>query len=488
VGGVFTSSLLLVYLAIGVAALAGLMLIVGVLVWRAEIFGPTAARRAAEAPAGLAEAWPELDRPVPTDLERAWPEPERMTPAGSERAWPEPERTALSGVGSDSPEVAPEYVRPGLAAEADGREAEIEPVPVAADDPGRDRDAAIDRDPGRDPDRDAARQRPDRPPAGLPGTPAEHPRPVPAARAAEKPLQRDEREMPAARVAAAGAVVGYGDRRSGGPETDRPAAESAGRPAAGTGFADRRSGGPETDRPAAESAGRPAAEGGYGRTRAPGDHDVWRRAERDRATERRGTTQPADPGWFTRPAAPAAPSTPGPDTPHAGEPPAAAAASAASVPATEERPAAAAPAPPPPAPTVPAAAPETSAAPGSVAGTQPVAPAQPAPGAQPEPIKEAEPEPARGAQPDSAQGVQPAGPEPAVTEEAEPGADSALGPDQRVQVVPGITRYHRDGCILIRFLGPDDLETMTRERAEAAGCVPCKACKPDRAVSEFAAT
>jgi hypothetical protein len=50
-----------------------------------------------------------------------------------------------------------------------------------------------------------------------------------------------------------------------------------------------------------------------------------------------------------------------------------------------------------------------------------------------------------------------------------------------VSVVPGITRYHRSDCILIRFLGDEDLERMTREAAVAADCVPCKACQPDKA-------
>ena len=46
--------------------------------------------------------------------------------------------------------------------------------------------------------------------------------------------------------------------------------------------------------------------------------------------------------------------------------------------------------------------------------------------------------------------------------------------------MPGITRYHRAGCILIRFLGAEDLETMTKQAAEEAGCVPCKACRPEQ--------
>jgi hypothetical protein len=48
-------------------------------------------------------------------------------------------------------------------------------------------------------------------------------------------------------------------------------------------------------------------------------------------------------------------------------------------------------------------------------------------------------------------------------------------------VVPGITRYHRGDCILIRFLSDEDLERMSREAAMAADCVPCKACQPDSA-------
>jgi hypothetical protein len=48
-----------------------------------------------------------------------------------------------------------------------------------------------------------------------------------------------------------------------------------------------------------------------------------------------------------------------------------------------------------------------------------------------------------------------------------------------VTVVPGIGRYHRAECILIRFLGEEDLEVITKEAAEAAGSVPCKACRPD---------
>ena len=49
-----------------------------------------------------------------------------------------------------------------------------------------------------------------------------------------------------------------------------------------------------------------------------------------------------------------------------------------------------------------------------------------------------------------------------------------------VTVVPGVARYHRSECILIRFLGAGDLEIMTRQEAEEAKFVPCRACQPDQ--------
>src|SRR5215470_13126159 len=45
-GGVLANSLLLVYLAIGAAALAAIMLTVGVLIWREEVFGASSAAQA----------------------------------------------------------------------------------------------------------------------------------------------------------------------------------------------------------------------------------------------------------------------------------------------------------------------------------------------------------------------------------------------------------------------------------------------------------
>jgi hypothetical protein len=61
---------------------------------------------------------------------------------------------------------------------------------------------------------------------------------------------------------------------------------------------------------------------------------------------------------------------------------------------------------------------------------------------------------------------------------------SVAGDDEmQVSVVPGITRYHKSDCQLIRFLSADDLDVMTKRAATEAGCVPCKACKPDQFAS-----
>ncbi len=49
-----------------------------------------------------------------------------------------------------------------------------------------------------------------------------------------------------------------------------------------------------------------------------------------------------------------------------------------------------------------------------------------------------------------------------------------------VVVVPGVPRYHYPECILIRFLGADDIARVSHVAAEAAGCVPCRACQPDK--------
>jgi hypothetical protein len=66
-------------------------------------------------------------------------------------------------------------------------------------------------------------------------------------------------------------------------------------------------------------------------------------------------------------------------------------------------------------------------------------------------------------------------------------ADSPAATDEAaatVSVVPGIARYHMTDCILIRFLSAEDLQTMTRQAAEASGCVPCRACRPEKSPAD----
>ncbi len=47
-------------------------------------------------------------------------------------------------------------------------------------------------------------------------------------------------------------------------------------------------------------------------------------------------------------------------------------------------------------------------------------------------------------------------------------------------MVPGVPRYHNAQCILIRFMGENDLEKMTLGEAREVGCTPCRACLPDQ--------
>jgi hypothetical protein len=72
-----------------------------------------------------------------------------------------------------------------------------------------------------------------------------------------------------------------------------------------------------------------------------------------------------------------------------------------------------------------------------------------------------------------------------VAAEAEDSSSSA-GKDgdygqREVVVVPGVPRYHDANCILIRFMGDDDLQKMSLNEAAEAGCTPCRACVPEHA-------
>jgi hypothetical protein len=71
---------------------------------------------------------------------------------------------------------------------------------------------------------------------------------------------------------------------------------------------------------------------------------------------------------------------------------------------------------------------------------------------------------------------------PAEAADSSPDGDQEGRSGQReVTVVPGVPRYHDANCILIRFMGDDDLQKMTVDEATEAGCTPCRACVPEHA-------
>jgi methylphosphotriester-DNA--protein-cysteine methyltransferase len=79
--------------------------------------------------------------------------------------------------------------------------------------------------------------------------------------------------------------------------------------------------------------------------------------------------------------------------------------------------------------------------------------------------------------------------EAAKTDEKTTSAVSAKSADASsimVRIVPGITRYHKEDCLLIRFLAADDLEIMSLKSAAEEGYFACKACKPDQAAADTA--
>ena len=48
-----------------------------------------------------------------------------------------------------------------------------------------------------------------------------------------------------------------------------------------------------------------------------------------------------------------------------------------------------------------------------------------------------------------------------------------------VTVVPGVPRYHEQDCVLIRFMPDDDVRKLTIPQAKEEGCTPCAACQPE---------
>lgn len=121
-----------------------------------------------------------------------------------------------------------------------------------------------------------------------------------------------------------------------------------------------------------------------------------------------------------------------------------------------------------------------AASPEGSGSTRAASPAESGTGHAPESVPDATPDAAKPAP--GTTGATPDTPEarPSAATVGEPqrngGAEAVAG---EVAVVPGVARYHRRGCILIRFMGDTDLEILSREAAEEAGCVACRACQPD---------
>ena len=81
---------------------------------------------------------------------------------------------------------------------------------------------------------------------------------------------------------------------------------------------------------------------------------------------------------------------------------------------------------------------------------------------------------ANAAAPEAGAGPEAAAEPGAGASEAAPGTSGSAS--TTVWVVRGVSRYHRNDCVLIRSVEEEDVDTMTQGDAEAAGCTPCRAC------------
>ena len=107
--------------------------------------------------------------------------------------------------------------------------------------------------------------------------------------------------------------------------------------------------------------------------------------------------------------------------------------------------------------------------------------ADPAPATEPEPAGDIAPAGNAAPSEDAPSEDEPTDEATTITKAVAPasGAESDLEVTE-VTVVPGVPRYHRASCILIRFMGDSDLDKMTVAAAKEAGCTPCRACLPDQ--------
>ena len=75
---------------------------------------------------------------------------------------------------------------------------------------------------------------------------------------------------------------------------------------------------------------------------------------------------------------------------------------------------------------------------------------------------------------------EPERPEPASTPDEQAPGPGEVDLLREVTVVPGVPRYHNPPCILIRFMGEEDLNRMPLGEARQGGCTPCRACQPEQ--------
>jgi hypothetical protein len=66
----------------------------------------------------------------------------------------------------------------------------------------------------------------------------------------------------------------------------------------------------------------------------------------------------------------------------------------------------------------------------------------------------------------------------AEPEDEPPAAATAADGTALVAVVRGVPRYHEPDCVLIRFMPEGDLRKLTVPQAKEDGCTPCAACQP----------
>jgi hypothetical protein len=401
VGGAVSGTLALVYVSIGLAALALLMLVVGVVVWRDEVFGSARAQPAGTADSGVV---PVLAGHVPDGRKSLVRE---QAPVAEARS-------------------APERAERG---QATGRE----PAPAREQAHGRDHVSAREPMAAR---RSVARI--DEPALGAdsPSESAARDRPRRARKPAEEPLGEPVSAATAVRASDSGNA----------PPGDLPVSAS-GRASSGGAAAAHAP-------PAAKPVGAGQAAKATGSARSAGEVGTGSGLS---PAEPRSDRSAAPPSRADRPAAGGPPGARGP------RPSEQASASASLAPARGPTPAVQAPdvhAPDVHAPDV----------------ARPPAPATEVPPAVGPPAQSARD--SHGAR-DGESAPESQGPDGQRPAGQRSGDGQSAGNTQ-VSIVPGIARYHTAECILIRFLGDDDLEVMSRTAAEAAGCVPCKACRPEK--------